>query len=121
MTATTEQTFAVQDEVRGGWRRFIDDLAPLRPDLFRYCCGLTGNVWDGEDLAQDVLLRVFGSLGKINAPIENPRAYLVRSATNLWIDRMRRANLERAHAAAEGAAPPAEPADASQVVDVRAA
>jgi RNA polymerase sigma-70 factor (ECF subfamily) len=118
----TQETFAVQEEVRGGWRRFIDDLAPLRPDLFRYCCGLTGNVWDGEDLAQDVLLRVFGALGKLNADVEKPRAYLLRTATNLWIDRVRRYGVERAHAEAELAEPaPPAGADASQVVDVRAA
>jgi RNA polymerase sigma-70 factor (ECF subfamily) len=119
--AETDATFAVQEEVRGGWRRFIDNLAPLRPDLFRYCCGLTGNVWDGEDLAQDVLLRVFGQLGKLNADVERPRAYLLRTATNLWIDHLRRAGVERAHAEAEAAEPAPPAADASQVVDVRAA
>ena len=77
--AAEDATFAVQAEVRDPWRRFIDDLAPLRPDLFRYCCGLTGNVWDGEDLAQDTLLRVFGQLGKINADLAHPRAFLIRS------------------------------------------
>ena len=116
-----KEAFAVQEEVQGGWRKFIDDLAPLRPTLFRYCCGLTGNVWDGEDLAQDVLMRVFANLGKINAQLPNPRAYLIRAATNLWIDRLRRASLERAHAAVLEAQPPAAGDDASQVVDVRAA
>jgi RNA polymerase sigma-70 factor (ECF subfamily) len=88
--------FAVQPEVRGPWRRFLDRLAPLRPDLHRYCCRLTGNVWDGEDLAQDTLLRVFGLLGKLDADLENPRAYLLRTATHLWIDRARRRARERA-------------------------
>jgi len=111
--------FEVQAEVRGPWRRFIDELEPLRPELFRYCCGLTGNIWDGEDLVQDVLLRVFGSLGKINADLTHPRAYLIRAATHLWIDRLRRARLEQAYLSM----PTDEPAsqDASQVVDVRAA
>src|SRR5688572_20965242 len=120
MTGSSE-AFVVQEEVQGGWRKFIDDLAPLRPTLFRYCCGLTGNVWDGEDLAQDVLMRVFANLGKINAPLPNPRAYLIRAATNLWIDRLRRASLERAHAATVEAEPEPAGDDASQVVDVRAA
>lgn len=115
------ETFPVQEAAQLAWRQYTDELAPLRSDLFRYCCGLTGNVWDGEDLAQDVLLRVFGNLGKINGAIASPRAYLMRSATNLWIDRLRRANLERSHAQTEqaGPAPPAD--DASQIVDVRAA
>jgi len=112
--------FEVQGEVRGPWRKYIDDLAPLRPQLFRYCCGLTGNVWDGEDLLQDVLLRVFGNLGKINADLRHPRAYLVRTATNMWIDRIRRAKLERAYAD-DAPQDPAPAGDASQVVDVRAA
>jgi hypothetical protein len=37
-------TFAVQATVRTPWRAFIDEIAPLRPELYRYCCGLTGNV-----------------------------------------------------------------------------
>jgi RNA polymerase sigma-70 factor (ECF subfamily) len=118
----TDTPFAVQGDVRGPWRRFIDELAPLRPDLFRYCCGLTGNVWDGEDLAQDTLLRVFGHLGKINADLREPRAYLIRSATHLWIDRVRRAGLERRHA--EASAPPGEAVardDPAQGVAVREA
>jgi RNA polymerase sigma-70 factor (ECF subfamily) len=79
----------------------LDGLAPLRPDLHRYCCRLTGNLWDGEDLAQDTLVRVFGLLGKIDAELENPRAYLIRTATNLWIDRMRRRSRERSVVTAE--------------------
>jgi DNA-directed RNA polymerase specialized sigma24 family protein len=64
MADTPASPFAVQPEVRGPWRRYLDALAPLRPDLHRYCCRLTGNVWDGEDLAQDALLRVFGLLSR---------------------------------------------------------
>ncbi len=82
--------FAVQGDVRGPWRRYLDALAPLRPSLHRYCCRLTGNVWDGEDLMQDALLRVFGLLGKIDADLENPKAYFIRTATHLWIDQQRR-------------------------------
>jgi len=113
--------FAVQNAVRGPWRTFIADVAPLRPDLLRYCCGLTGNLWDGEDLLQDVLVRVFGQFGKTSADLTHPRAYLARTATNLWVDRLRRANLERAYVAAEGSEPPPDIAQASQIVDVRAA
>jgi RNA polymerase sigma-70 factor (ECF subfamily) len=93
------ETFAVQGDVRGPWRKFIDEIVPLRPDLFRFCCGLTGNIWDGEDLAQDTLLRVFGLMGKVNADLENPRAYLIRAATHLWIDRIRRAGVAQRYAA----------------------
>ena len=113
--------FPVQADVREPWRRFIDDVAPLRPDLLRYCCGLTGNLWDGEDLLQDVLVRVFGQLGKSNADLTRPRSYLIRAETNPWVDRLRRASLERAHREAEEAAPPSDVAVASVAVDVRAA
>jgi RNA polymerase sigma-70 factor (ECF subfamily) len=91
--------------VRVPWRRYLDGLAPLRPDLHRYCCRLTGNLWDGEDLAQDTLVRVFSLLGKIDAELENPRAYLIRTATNLWIDRTRRRSRERSAVGAERSEP----------------
>ncbi len=92
----TNKAFSVQGRVRGPWRRYLDSLNPLRPDLHRYCCKLTGNVWDGEDLVQDTLMRVFSLLGKVDAKLENPRAYLIRTATNLWIDRVRRQIREQA-------------------------
>jgi RNA polymerase sigma-70 factor (ECF subfamily) len=51
----------------------------------------------------------------------HPRAYLVRTATNLWIDRLRKENLQQRDQADELASPsPPEP-DASRIVDVRAA
>lgn len=87
--------FSVQAGVRRPWRDFLDALVPLRPDLHRYCHRLTGNLWDGEDLVQDTLLRVFALLGKVDANLENPRAYLLRTATHLWIDRVRRRTRER--------------------------
>ena len=100
MTGTTKH-FANQGAVRGPWRTYLDSLAQYRPDLHRYCRRLTGNVWDGEDLMQDTLVRVFSMLGKIDANLENPRAYLIRTATNLWIDRVRRAAREQAILALE--------------------
>jgi RNA polymerase sigma-70 factor, ECF subfamily len=93
--------FANQSAIRGPWRRYLDSLAQYRGDLHRYCRRLTGNVWDGEDLMQDTLVRVFSMLGKIDADLENPRAYLIRTATNLRIDRVRRTARERAVLAME--------------------
>src|SRR6185295_4729503 len=94
--AGKDDAFRVQGNVRRPWRDYLDSLSALRPDLHRYCVRLTGNVWDGEDLVQDTLVRVFSLLGKIDADLENPKAYLIRTATNLWIDRMRRAAREQA-------------------------
>lgn len=94
-TTQPDPAFAVQKQVRGQWRGYLDDLAPLRADLFGYCYRLTGNVWDAEDLVQDALLKVFSLLGKLDADLKNPKAYLNRTATNLWIDRVRRFARER--------------------------
>jgi RNA polymerase sigma-70 factor (ECF subfamily) len=86
----------LRDDLRAAWHRYIDLLAPLRPTLHAYCARLTGNVWDAEDLAQDTLLRAFGTLGSVFTSIANPRAYLLRTATNLWIDTLRRRGTEAA-------------------------
>jgi RNA polymerase sigma-70 factor (ECF subfamily) len=87
--------FSVQSSVRGPWRRYIDRLAEHRPALHSYCRRLTGNVWDGEDLVQDTLVRVFSLLGKTDTKLDHPKAYLIRTAANLWIDRVRRAAREQ--------------------------
>jgi RNA polymerase sigma-70 factor (ECF subfamily) len=81
---------ALRNEMRTAWYRYVDVIAPLRPALHGYCRRLTRNLWDAEDLVQDTLLRAFGHLGLINHPIRNPRAYLLRTATNVWIDELRR-------------------------------
>lgn len=96
-----EKAAALQDGVRPTWRAYLDDLVPFRPDLHRYCRRLTGNVWDAEDLVQDALLKVFGLMGKTDAALGNPRAYLIRTATNLWIDQVRRRDVHQAALAIE--------------------
>ena len=88
--------FELPDELRSAWHRYIDLLNPIRPAVFGYCRWLTSDVWDAEDLAQDTLVRAFGALGRVNDPIRNPRAYLLRTATNVWIDRLQRRELETA-------------------------
>ena len=92
---------ALRDELRNAWHRYVDLLAPLRPALHGYCRRLTGNLWDAEDLVQDTLLRAFATLGSIHHQIRNPRAYLLRTATNLWIDTLRRRGTEAAALARE--------------------
>jgi len=99
---------ALCDELRTAWHRYVDLLRPLRPALHAYCLRLTGNLWDAEDLAQDTLLAAFGALGQIHQPIAHPRAYLLRVATNRWIDQVRRRAVEReVLGRADGAAEPA--------------
>jgi RNA polymerase sigma-70 factor (ECF subfamily) len=112
--------FGVQRAVRRPWRRYVDRLAEHRPALHAYCRQLTGNLWDGEDLVQDTLVRVFSLLGKTGTKLDNPRAYLIRTATNLWIDRIRRAAREQAAMVLEQAepvgAPPHEASDSHAAV-----
>jgi RNA polymerase sigma-70 factor (ECF subfamily) len=81
-------------EVRSSWQHFLDTFEPLRPDLYRYCRHLTHTPWDAEDLAQDTLSRAFVTLGTLFSDLPNPRAWLFRVASNLWIDRMRRSRFE---------------------------
>jgi RNA polymerase sigma-70 factor (ECF subfamily) len=76
--------------VRASWRRFLDTYEPLRPDLYRYCRHLTRSPWDAEDMAQEAMARAFVTLGLMAEPPHNPRAWLFRVASNLWINRARR-------------------------------
>jgi DNA-directed RNA polymerase specialized sigma24 family protein len=91
--ARSADDFRMQRSVRRPWRRYIDELTAHRPALHAYCCQLTGNVWDGKDLVQDTLVRVFSLLGRTDTTLENAKAYLIRTAANLWIDRMRRSRI----------------------------
>lgn len=84
----------LRDETRTAWHIYLDSLNSFRPGLFRACLKLTRDVFDAEDLAHDTLIRGFANLGIAHQPIRNPRAYLLRIATNLWIDRVRRRELE---------------------------
>jgi RNA polymerase sigma-70 factor (ECF subfamily) len=91
-------------QLQAAWSNYLDIVEPLRPDLHRYCRRVTGNLWDAEDLMQDTLLRGFGAIGRRDdqrigcsepGDIGNPRAYLFRIATNLWVDSMRRVELDK--------------------------
>jgi RNA polymerase sigma-70 factor, ECF subfamily len=86
---------AQREALRASWDRFVDELEPLRPELFRLALRLAGNAFDAEDLVHDALLRAFGSLGFASGEIRSPRAYLCRVLTNLWIDECRRARRGR--------------------------
>ncbi|MGC4091111.1 MAG: RNA polymerase sigma factor [Polyangiaceae bacterium] len=76
--------------LRTSWHGFLELFEPLRPDLYRYCRYLSQSPWDAEDLAQDALARAFVTLGKLGEAPPNPRAWLLRVASNLWIDTQRR-------------------------------
>lgn len=108
-----ELTKDLRDDTRTAWHVFLDSLNSFRPELFGYCRKLTRDVWDAEDLAHDALIRGFATLGVVHQEVRNPRAYLLRIATNLWIDRVRRRELEQSVLGAEdGALPEPVPAAA---------
>ena len=117
----TDETIdeGLQAQAAKAWRAYLDIVAPFRPQLHRYCRRLTGEVWDAEDLVQEALMRGFASLGAVQGRIDNPRGYLTRIATNLWLDGRRRAGAEAAALALESSAPP--PADAADRREVRQA
>src|SRR5881394_911301 len=80
---------ALAGAVGQSWRGFLDVCEPLRPELYRYCRYLTRSPWDADDLAQDVLARAFVTLGCLHQPLEHPRAWLFRVASNVWLNRVR--------------------------------
>jgi RNA polymerase sigma-70 factor (ECF subfamily) len=107
--------------LRTAWFAYLDEVEPLRTPLHAYGLRLTGNVWDAEDLVQETLLKGFAMIGRGDlhgpgSPVASPRAYLFRTATNLWLDGQRR-QARQARALAEPAAAPAEVA----AEDLRAA
>ena len=110
----------LRDDTRAAWKRYVDLLAPFRPDLHRYCQGLTRNLWDAEDLVQETVIRGFGMLSSLHGNIDNPRGYLVRIATNQWIDTLRRRSVEAIALQTEPPVPSPAP-DTSQRAETRAA
>lgn len=85
---------ALAAALRTSWHGFLDTYEPLRSDLYRYCRHLTRSPWDAEDLAQDAMARAFVTLGQMGEPPPNPRAWLFRVASNLWLDHLRRTRRE---------------------------
>lgn len=75
--------------MKASWHGFLETYEPLRLDLYRYCRHLCRSPWDAEDLAQDTLMRAFVTLGQMGHEPPNPRAWLFRVASNLWIDGIR--------------------------------
>ena len=72
-------------------REFLVAVEEHRPALFRYCRRVAGNVWDAEDLVQETLAKAFARAAETHVTIDNPRAWLIRIATNSYIDLARRA------------------------------
>jgi RNA polymerase sigma factor (sigma-70 family) len=70
-------------------QRFIDLVAEVRPELFRYCARMTGSVFEGEDVVQDTLARAYVALGTMAEP-PTLRPWLFRIAHNAAMDFLKR-------------------------------
>ncbi|WP_099156891.1 RNA polymerase sigma factor [Virgibacillus ndiopensis] len=71
---------------------FEDTIKKYLHDLRKYCLSLTKTKWDGEDLMQDTLVKAYKSWLQKPKPIA--KAYLLRIASNTWIDRHRKRKLD---------------------------
>jgi len=111
---------ALREQLRQSWQQYLELLEPLRPSLHRYCRSLTGDVWAAEDLVQDTLLRAFGRIASLHRDARPARSYVLRIATNLWIDRVRRGRIESA-AIAQVDPPAAAPGSRESLGDAGAA
>jgi len=75
---------------QAAYKQYLAQTVSLRPVLFRYCRHLAENVWDAEDLVRETLLGGYARLGWTYFEIADWRAYLLRAATNLWLNEQRR-------------------------------
>lgn len=101
MTGERRGIEGLSDDVKASWHAFLDSFEPVRPELYRYCRHLTRSPWDAEDLTQDAMAKAFVTLGTVFHQVKNPRAWLFRIASNLWVDRVRRARFEAMTEASE--------------------
>lgn len=73
---------------------FVELVAEVRPELFRYCARMTGSIFDGEDIVQETLAKAYVALsGMAEAPPLKP--WLFRIAHNAAMDFLKR--YERKH------------------------
>jgi RNA polymerase sigma-70 factor (ECF subfamily) len=115
---STEKESEIEDKrraghlyMRRGWVHFLTDIESERPQLFRYCRKLTGNIWDAEDLVQDTMLKAFGSIALLDDGQIRWGPYMARIASNLWIDQKRRSEPMGLDEVAEPSTPPANASD----------
>ena len=78
--------------LRQARRDFLVALEPVRASVYAYCRSLTPTVWDAEDLLQETLTKALAEASQRYEPIRNTQAWLVRIATNTWIDSLRRSS-----------------------------
>jgi RNA polymerase sigma-70 factor (ECF subfamily) len=75
-------------------QQFVDLVAEVRPELFRYCARMTGSVFDGEDIVQETLAKAHAALAGVTEP-PPLKPWLFRIAHNAAMDFLKR--YERKH------------------------
>jgi RNA polymerase sigma factor (sigma-70 family) len=84
-------------------------VAPVRPELHRYCARMTGSVADGEDVVQETLARAYYELSQLKE-LPPLRPWLFRIAHNRAIDHRRHESYRAAEPLAEAGDIADEPA-----------
>jgi RNA polymerase sigma-70 factor (ECF subfamily) len=100
----------------GAFERFVREHGDR---IYRFVGRLVGRRW-ADDLTQDVLLRIHRSIGRYE-PTGSFSAWVFTLANNVCIDFLRRRRPEVAGVSDEGAAAPADPADALSAIELREA
>jgi RNA polymerase sigma-70 factor (ECF subfamily) len=88
-------------------------------EVYRFCCQLTGNLADADDLYQETLLKAFRAFDRL--PLDaNHRAWLYRIASNTFISDRRK--LSRVQPISDGLADSlsASQPDHARAIDARA-
>jgi RNA polymerase sigma factor (sigma-70 family) len=95
---------------RGSKSGLIVAFQALRDDLHRLLTWRTGDADDAADLVQETYFRL-AAAQETGHNVDNPRAYVLRTATNLAIDWMRqKARLRAIHAPEDELEPVPDPA-----------
>ncbi|MED1201591.1 sigma-70 family RNA polymerase sigma factor [Heyndrickxia acidicola] len=77
-------------------KKGMEAVLGLYPGLKSYCCYLTRSQWDGEDLAQEIVAKVFRHYLKPGyKQQEISMALLYRMAKNQWLDHVRKMKREK--------------------------
>lgn len=76
----------------GHWQQgHMEELVREQGDcLFRFCCNISGNIFDAEDLFQDTFLKAMEKADCL-LTVENPQSYLIGIAIRLDKNRRRKA------------------------------